>query len=103
MTDAASRNIVSRRNRPAKPPLSRDGIVSTALHILDREGLPGLTLRRIAAARGTRRAGHWPGFALRLRGKSRRTARPDARSGTGAGAFVRISQTPLARSAQGAS
>jgi AcrR family transcriptional regulator len=53
MTDAASRNIVSRRNRPAKPPLSRDVIVSTALHVLEREGLPGLTLRRIAAALDT--------------------------------------------------
>jgi AcrR family transcriptional regulator len=53
MTDAASRNIISRRNRPAKSPLSRGVIVSTALHILEREGLPGLTLRRIATALDT--------------------------------------------------
>jgi AcrR family transcriptional regulator len=53
MTDDASRNIISRRNRPAKSPLSRDVIVSTALHILEREGLPGLTLRRIATALDT--------------------------------------------------
>jgi AcrR family transcriptional regulator len=33
--------------------LSRDVIVSTALHILEREGLPGLTLRRIATALDT--------------------------------------------------
>ena len=53
MTDAPSRNIISRRNRPAKSPLSRDVIVSTALHILEREGLSGLTLRRIATALDT--------------------------------------------------
>ena len=53
MTDAAPRNIISRRNRRAKPPLSRDVIVSTALHILEMEGLPGLTLRRIATALDT--------------------------------------------------
>jgi AcrR family transcriptional regulator len=48
-----SRNIVSRRNRPSKAPLSRDGIVTTALRILDRDGLAGLSLRRVAAALDT--------------------------------------------------
>jgi AcrR family transcriptional regulator len=53
MSSAASRGIISRRTRPAKPPLSLDGIVSTALHILEREGLSGLSLRRVAAALDT--------------------------------------------------
>jgi AcrR family transcriptional regulator len=47
------REIISRRNRPAKDPLSRDVIVSTALDILDRDGLSGLSLRRIATALDT--------------------------------------------------
>ena len=45
--------IISRRNRPAKAPLSRDLIVSTALEILERDGLSGLSLRRIATALDT--------------------------------------------------
>ena len=45
--DPASK-IVSRRSRPAKAPLSRDAIVSTALRILEKDGLPGLSLRRVA-------------------------------------------------------
>jgi AcrR family transcriptional regulator len=45
--------IISRRNRPAKAPLSRDIIVSTALDILGRHGLSGLSLRRIATALDT--------------------------------------------------
>jgi AcrR family transcriptional regulator len=53
MSEAAPRNIVSRRNRPAKAPLSRDVIVSTALHILERDGLAGLSLRRVATALDT--------------------------------------------------
>jgi AcrR family transcriptional regulator len=53
MSEEAPRNIVSRRNRPAKAPLSRDAIVSTALHILERDGLSGLSLRRVAAALDT--------------------------------------------------
>lgn len=53
MTNGPSRNIISRRNRPAKAPLSRDVIVSTALHILEQEGLRGLTLRRVATALDT--------------------------------------------------
>ena len=47
------RKIVSRRNRPAKAPLSRELIVSTALDILERDGLSGLSLRRIATALDT--------------------------------------------------
>ena len=53
MSEERSRDIVSRRNRPAKAPLSRDVIVSTALHILDRDGLSGLSLRRVATALDT--------------------------------------------------
>ena len=47
------RKIISRRNRPAKAPLSQDLIVSTALDILERDGLSGLSLRRIASALDT--------------------------------------------------
>jgi AcrR family transcriptional regulator len=53
VTERAPRNIVSRRNRPAKAPLSRKGIVSAALHILEQDGLSGLSLRRVAAALDT--------------------------------------------------
>jgi AcrR family transcriptional regulator len=53
MREEAPRKIVSRRNRPAKAPLSRDAIVSTALHILERDGLSALSLRRVAAALDT--------------------------------------------------
>src|ERR1019366_9340392 len=53
MSEEPSPNIVSRRSRPAKAPLSRDLIVSTALHILDRDGFSGLSLRRVATALDT--------------------------------------------------
>ena len=53
MSEDARRSIVSRRNRPAKAPLSREVIVSTALHILEQEGLSGLSLRRVATALDT--------------------------------------------------
>lgn len=49
----ADRPVVSRRSRLAKPPLSRDVIVAVALDLLDREGLAGLSLRRVAAALDT--------------------------------------------------
>ncbi len=39
---------VSRRDRPAKAPLSRDGLVSVAMGILREEGLERVTMRRIA-------------------------------------------------------
>ena len=38
----------SRRNRPAKPALTREGIVSTAVEILRSEGLQKVTMRRLA-------------------------------------------------------
>jgi AcrR family transcriptional regulator len=47
------RKIISRRSRPAKFPLSRDLIVATALDILQRDGLSGLSLRRIASVLDT--------------------------------------------------
>jgi AcrR family transcriptional regulator len=53
VSEEAPRKIISRRNRPAKAPLSRDAIVSTALDILERDGLSGLSLRRVAAALDT--------------------------------------------------
>src|SRR4051794_25633292 len=43
----------SRRERPAKPALSRPGIVDAALTILRDEGLAKVTMRRIAAALDT--------------------------------------------------
>src|SRR6185437_6867831 len=38
----------SRRERPAKPALTRDGIVAAALGILREEGLGKVTMRRVA-------------------------------------------------------
>lgn len=43
------RTPVSRRDRPAKPPLSRDGVVALALRIMLEEGLERVTMRRLAA------------------------------------------------------
>ncbi|MDJ1134747.1 TetR/AcrR family transcriptional regulator [Streptomyces iconiensis] len=42
------REPVSRRERPAKPALSRRGIVDTALRIMRAEGLEKVTMRRLA-------------------------------------------------------
>jgi len=53
MNKGTPREIVGRRTRPAKAPLSRDVIVSTALDILERDGLAGLSLRRVATALDT--------------------------------------------------
>ncbi|HEX4250305.1 MAG TPA: TetR/AcrR family transcriptional regulator [Pseudonocardia sp.] len=39
---------VSRRARPAKPPLTRAGIVMAAIRVLDAEGLDGVTMRKLA-------------------------------------------------------
>ncbi len=47
------RKIVSRRDRPAKAPLSREVIVTTALDLLTRDGLSALSLRKVAAALDT--------------------------------------------------
>ena len=38
----------SRRDRPAKPPLTRAGIVAAAVAIMGAEGLPKVTVRRLA-------------------------------------------------------
>ena len=43
----------SRRERPTKPALTRDGIISTALAILRTDGLEKVTMRRVAAALDT--------------------------------------------------
>jgi AcrR family transcriptional regulator len=42
------RHPVSRRDRPAKPPLSRAGLIATALRIMRDEGLERVTMRRLA-------------------------------------------------------
>jgi AcrR family transcriptional regulator len=44
---------ISRRERPAKPALTRQGIIDAALTILREEGLHKVTMRRIAAALDT--------------------------------------------------
>ncbi len=36
------------RSRPVKPPLTRDAIVDAALAVLDAEGLPAMSMRRVA-------------------------------------------------------
>ncbi|WP_328990787.1 TetR/AcrR family transcriptional regulator [Kribbella sp. NBC_01245] len=38
----------SRRERPAKPALSRDGIIATAVELMNSEGLQRVTMRRLA-------------------------------------------------------
>ncbi len=43
----------SRRERPAKPALSREAIVRAGLDILRREGIDGLSMRRVAQALDT--------------------------------------------------
>lgn len=48
-----SRVPVSRRERPAKPALTRQGIVDAALVILRDEGMSKVTMRRIATALDT--------------------------------------------------
>ena len=40
---------VSRRDRPAKPPLSRAGVIAVARRIMQEEGLEKVTMRRVAA------------------------------------------------------
>jgi AcrR family transcriptional regulator len=54
---------ISRRARPAKAPLSREAIVTTALALLEREGLEGLSLRKVAAALDTGPASLYVYFA----------------------------------------
>jgi AcrR family transcriptional regulator len=43
-----SRAPVSRRERPAKPALTREGIVATAVAVMRAEGLEKVTMRRLA-------------------------------------------------------
>ncbi len=52
MTNATSPGS-TRRERPAKPALTRAGIIDAALAILDDEGLGKVTMRRIATALDT--------------------------------------------------
>jgi AcrR family transcriptional regulator len=47
------REVTSRRGGPAKQPLSRDAIVAEALELLLREGLEGMSLRKVAQALDT--------------------------------------------------
>jgi AcrR family transcriptional regulator len=42
------RTTVSRRERPAKPALTREGIVATAVAVMRAEGLEKVTMRRLA-------------------------------------------------------
>ncbi|WP_344868730.1 TetR/AcrR family transcriptional regulator [Amycolatopsis ultiminotia] len=44
----ASSGSYNRRERPAKPALSRDGIVAAALDVVRREGAERVTMRRLA-------------------------------------------------------
>ncbi|GAA1704483.1 TetR/AcrR family transcriptional regulator C-terminal domain-containing protein [Kribbella yunnanensis] len=39
---------LSRRERPAKPALTREGIIDTAVRVMDSEGLQRVTMRRLA-------------------------------------------------------
>lgn len=43
-----TRPVVSRRERPAKPALTRDGIVGAAVAVMQAEGLDRVTMRRLA-------------------------------------------------------
>lgn len=52
-SEQSTRGPQSRRERPAKAALTREGIIDVALAILDDEGLGKVTMRRIAAALDT--------------------------------------------------
>lgn len=47
--DAATTRTRSTRDRPAKPPLSREAVVDAALELCRAEGLDAVTMRRVAA------------------------------------------------------
>lgn len=53
MSSDADSTPRSRRERPAKPALSREAIVDAGLDILRREGVGALSMRRVAAALDT--------------------------------------------------
>lgn len=48
-----NRVIVSRRDRPAKEPLSHELIVKTAYELLKEEGISGMSMRKVAKALDT--------------------------------------------------
>ncbi len=50
---ATERAHTSRRQRPAKPALTRQGIVDAAVSIMQAEGLAKVTMRSVAAALDT--------------------------------------------------
>lgn len=52
-TSSESTAPLSRRERPAKPALTREGIIDAALAILETEGLGKVTMRRIATSLDT--------------------------------------------------
>lgn len=56
---------VSRRERPAKPPLSRGAIIEAALTLAQRDGVPGVTLRAVARELDTGPASIYVYFANR--------------------------------------
>ena len=45
---AKTRPVISRRERPAKPALTREGIVAIAVKVMQAEGLDRVTMRRLA-------------------------------------------------------
>ncbi|MFF2016958.1 MULTISPECIES: TetR/AcrR family transcriptional regulator [Paenibacillus] len=49
----SERIIVSRRDRPAKEPLSRELIVKTAYELLKEQGMAGMSMRKVAKALDT--------------------------------------------------
>ncbi|MFE4714287.1 TetR/AcrR family transcriptional regulator [Paenibacillus sp. NPDC056722] len=49
----SNRIIVSRRDRPAKEPLSRELIVKTAYGLLKEQGMAGMSMRKVAKALDT--------------------------------------------------
>ena len=49
----SGRLVRSRRERPAKPALTRQGIIDAALAIMNADGLGKVTMRRVAAALDT--------------------------------------------------
>jgi AcrR family transcriptional regulator len=53
MQMTADRGRPSRRERPAKPALTREGIVAAALRIMAKDGLSKVTMRRVAATLDT--------------------------------------------------